>query len=242
MGKNKKLSLQVYVNEEFGDIRAVMIDDEPWLVAVDVCNALEIGNPSQALTRLKNNEKMTITNNEGHSGKRGGAQKLNLVNEPGLYRLIFTSRKAEAEKFQNWVYHEVLPSIRKTGAYVADKDYQKFLQVQQNYLKARHDETDTIKVFIEYARHQGCSINDGFFYGLLSKWVNLGVGLPERGGRDKADIPQKSAITLLEGTVIKNILINGMADKLHWTQTWAKVQQQINLFLEVTFQIPKLLG
>ena len=238
MSKKKNLSLQVYVNEEFGEIRTAGTWENPLFCLADICRALEIGNPSDVKKRLEDG----VVSIEVITDSLGRKQKAAFVNEDGLYDVILDSRKPEAKKFRKWITAEVLPSIRKTGAYVADKDYQKFLQVQQNYLKARHDETDTIKVFIEYARHQGCSMNDGFFYGLLSKWVNLGVGLPERGGRDKADIPQKSAITLLEGTVIINILVNGMADKLHWTQTWAKVQQQINLFLEVTFQNPKLLG
>ncbi len=93
---------------------------EPWFVAVDVCAALAIGNPSDAVRRLDDDEKMTLDTTEGHSGQRGGAQTLNVVSEPGLYSLILTSRKQEAKRFKRWVTHEVLPQIRKTGAYAVD--------------------------------------------------------------------------------------------------------------------------
>lgn len=99
----------------------IIVDDhgEPWFVAVDVCSALAISNPSDALKRLDDDEKMTLDTTEGHSGQRGGAQALNVVNESGLYSLILTSRKPEAKRFKRWVTHEVLPSIRKSGFYAA---------------------------------------------------------------------------------------------------------------------------
>lgn len=99
------------------DVRCVMRDDQPWFVAADVCAALEHGNVSQALSRLDEDEKMTLTIDEGHSGQRGGAQFLNIVSEPGLYSLVLTSRKPEAKRFKRWITHEVLPALRKTGEY-----------------------------------------------------------------------------------------------------------------------------
>lgn len=96
-------------------------DGAPWWVAVDVCKVLEIGNPSQALSRLDEDEKSqavdpdTIISNEG----TGINNLLNLVNEPGLYALILGSRKPEAKAFKRWVTHEVLPQIRKTGGYAS---------------------------------------------------------------------------------------------------------------------------
>jgi hypothetical protein len=87
-----------------------MIEDEPWFVAVDVCNALSIGNPSDAIKSLDDDE-VTLGTIEGSH------RATNLINESGLYSLIFKSRKAEAKKFKRWVTHEVLPAIRKTGSY-----------------------------------------------------------------------------------------------------------------------------
>lgn len=198
-------------------------------------------SPSDVMKRLKNSEKMTLDIIEGHSGKRGGAQKLNLVNEPGLYRLIFTSRKAEAEKFQDWVYHEVLPSIRKTGVYSNDKAYQKWLETREHGKISRKQETSAIKIFIEYAKSQGCTWEDWYFYSTISIWANIGAGLPKKNGRDNATVHQLNIIDLLEGTVIRKVLIDGIANGLHYTQIWAKTQQQIDMFLKITFQEPELL-
>ncbi len=101
----------------------VIVDEhgEPWFVAVDVCRCLGLDQVSRALSRLDDDEKTTITISTGliEQGVSDNAPgtSLNLVNEPGLYALILTSRKSEAKAFKRWVTHEVLPSIRKTGSY-----------------------------------------------------------------------------------------------------------------------------
>jgi len=97
------------------EVRLIDRDGVPWWVLVDVCRVLEIGNPSQAATRLDDDEKTTLTNNEGHAGN--GAQTFIIINESGLYSLILTSRKPAAKRFKKWVTSEVLPLIRRTGAY-----------------------------------------------------------------------------------------------------------------------------
>jgi prophage antirepressor-like protein len=95
--------------------------DEPLFVAADVCRILELTNPTEALRGLDDDEKMTLSNAEGHSGQRGGAQSYNCLTESGLYALIFTSRKPQAKEFRRWVTHEVLPTLRKTGSYSKPK-------------------------------------------------------------------------------------------------------------------------
>lgn len=94
-------------------VRVVMVDGEPWFVAADVCAALTIGNTAMALERLDDDEKGVSS-----IDTLGGMQQMAIVNEPGLYTLILGSRKPEAKRFKRWLTHEVLPSIRKTGAYV----------------------------------------------------------------------------------------------------------------------------
>jgi prophage antirepressor-like protein len=94
------------------DIRVVIHNDGPWFVAKDVCEALEISNNRDALSNLDEDEKGVVI-----TDTPGGPQEVLCVNEPGLYRLIARSRKPEAKTFQRWVYHEVLPAIRKTGRY-----------------------------------------------------------------------------------------------------------------------------
>ena len=98
-------------------VRVLDREGFPWFVLADVCRVLEIGNPSEASKRLDADEKMTLSNIEGHSGRRGGPQALTIINESGLYSLVLTSRKAAAKRFKKWVTAEVLPTIRKTGAY-----------------------------------------------------------------------------------------------------------------------------
>lgn len=92
----------------------VITDDQgvTWFVAADVCAVLDLGNHHQALTRLDDDEKSTTS-----IPTTGGAQWLTTVNEPGLYSLIFGSRKPEAKRFKRWVTHEVLPAIRRDGSY-----------------------------------------------------------------------------------------------------------------------------
>lgn len=105
--------IQKFVNEEFGIIRTVSIDNEPWFVAKDVCDVLEIGNPSQALSRLEEDEKNTIILNEGI-----GNPNKTIISESGFYTLVLSSRKKIAKPFRLWVTREVLPQIRQTGGYI----------------------------------------------------------------------------------------------------------------------------
>ena len=93
-------------------LRTVMRDGEPWFIAADVCEALDIGNNRQAVARLDDDEKGVTT-----TDTPSGEQQMTIINESGLYSLILTSRKPEAKKFKKWVTSEVLPTIRKTGHY-----------------------------------------------------------------------------------------------------------------------------
>ena len=113
--------LQVFQDDHFGKIRTMMIDGKPWFFAVDVCDALEIKNPTNALRTLAGDEKMTLHTKKGQPGTRGGAQQYRVVSEPGLYALVSKSRKPEAAAFQRWIHHSVLPSIREHGIYVTDE-------------------------------------------------------------------------------------------------------------------------
>lgn len=106
-------NLQVFNSEEFGNVRTVIVNNGPMFCLIDVCRALEIGNVSQLKTRL--NQGGVIINEVIDS--LGRKQKATFINESNLYKTIFQSRKASAERFTDWVTSEVLPSIRKTGNY-----------------------------------------------------------------------------------------------------------------------------
>ncbi len=110
------MNLQTFDFNE-APVRVMLRDEEPWFVAADVCRVLDLSNPTMACDGLDEDERMTLSNTEGHSGQRGGAQSFNVISESGLYALIFKSRKPEARKFRKWVTAEVLPALRKTGRY-----------------------------------------------------------------------------------------------------------------------------
>ena len=106
---------QVFTSEEFGTIRAMRGENgEPWFVAKDVCDALELSNVTVALQRLDDDERAKF-----NLGRQGDT---NVVNEAGLYTLILGSKKKEAHAFKRWVTHEVLPAIRKDGGYMVSRD------------------------------------------------------------------------------------------------------------------------
>lgn len=105
-------NIQVFSNDSFGEIRTVQQGEDILFVAADVCRALEIKNARDAINRLDDDEKGVVL-----TDTLGGKQKVNAVNEYGLYNLVLSSRKPEAKAFKRWITHEVLPSIRKTGSY-----------------------------------------------------------------------------------------------------------------------------
>ena len=105
--------LQVFNNDEFGSIRTVTIENEPWFVGKDVAGVLGYTNPSKALSDHVDTEDKLNNETLLSLGQRGGW----LINESGLYSLILSSKLPKAKKFKHWVTSEVLPAIRKTGSY-----------------------------------------------------------------------------------------------------------------------------
>jgi len=96
-------------------VRAVKRGDEPWFVGKDVCHVLDITKHHQALNRLDEDERGTCT-----VDTPGGPQEVVIISEPGVFRLVFTSRKEEAERFKRWLAHEVLPALRRNGRFDMD--------------------------------------------------------------------------------------------------------------------------
>lgn len=111
--------LQLFNNDEFGEVRALEIDGNAWFVAADVCRVLGLTNPTVALASLDEDERSKF-----NLGRQGDA---NIVNESGLYALVLRSRKPFAKKFRKWLTSEVAPSIRKHGAYMTPETIEKVL-------------------------------------------------------------------------------------------------------------------
>lgn len=111
------MELQIFKNEQFGEVRTATIDNQIYFNLNDCCQILDLSNPRKTIERL-NKDGVTTSDIIDSLGR---TQQANFINEANLYKLVFQSRKPEAEKFADWVTSEVLPSIRKHGAYMTDQ-------------------------------------------------------------------------------------------------------------------------
>ena len=124
--------LQIFSNEEFGEIRTVTIDEEPWFVGKDVATALGYADAFGALKKHVMDEDKLVCQIDSAGQKRDAT----VINESGLYALIFGSKLKSAKRFKHWVTSEVLPSIRKHGAYINDQDELSPAEIMARGLKA----------------------------------------------------------------------------------------------------------
>lgn len=108
-------AIKIFENNEFGKVRIIMIDGEPYFVGRDVAKILGYANPNDALAKRVDEEDKGVAKCD----TLGGSQDLTVINESGLYSLILSSKLPSAKKFKHWITSEVLPSIRKTGRYEA---------------------------------------------------------------------------------------------------------------------------
>lgn len=106
-------AMKVFETEDHENFRVIDRNGEPWFILNEVCKKLEIANPSDAASRLDDDEKSAL----GIADPHGRMQRTNIINEPGLYSIILRSNKPEAKRFKKWITSEVLPTIRKTGGY-----------------------------------------------------------------------------------------------------------------------------
>ena len=114
--------ITVFENEEFGAVRTVSIDGEPWFVANDVFRVLAVKNTKDALHTLDDDEKSGVDIIDPH----GRIQRTNCISESGLYSIVLRSRKSEARAFRRWITHEVIPAIRRHGMYATTPMLRKF--------------------------------------------------------------------------------------------------------------------
>ena len=136
--------LKIFNNEEFGEIRTVVVNEEPMFCLTDICKALEMSNPTMVAQRLDDDERTKLD-----LGRQG---ETNFITESGLYAVILRSDKPNAKKFRKWVTSEVLPSIRKNGGYIAgqenmtdDELMAKALMVAQNKIAERDKQIERMK-------------------------------------------------------------------------------------------------
>ena len=112
--------IEIFKNEELGEIRTLLINGEPWFIAMDISDKLGYSETSVMLRRLEDDEMKKIEATE-MVGANSKARLITVINESGLYNCIFGSKLESAKKFRKWVFHEVLPSIRKHGMYITEE-------------------------------------------------------------------------------------------------------------------------
>lgn len=148
--------VQVFNAPQGSILRTVIKDGEPWFVASDVCQILDIGNASLAVNGRADREDGGIdTDDRGIAtvNTPSGEQQMLIVSEFGFYSLVFKSRKPEAKKFKRWVTHEVIPSIRKTGSYTAAPAFQ-VPQTLSEALRLAADLSDKVEAQAAQIEHQ----------------------------------------------------------------------------------------
>lgn len=143
-------------NQNRTPIRVQVINNEPWFVAKDVCDVLEISNNRDAVSRLDDDEKATSV-----LPTQFGAKDMWLINESGLYSLIFQSRKPEAKAFRKWVTSEVLPAIRKKGYYGVYKEKSDYIDAQDTPFERKIYNDSEVRC-IEIEGQEWMSISDFF--------------------------------------------------------------------------------
>lgn len=173
--------LKIFENKEFGEIRTVIKDGEPWFVGRDVADILGYADPNKAIAMHVDEDDKLNDKTSSSLGQRGGW----LINESGLYSLIISSKLPNAKKFKKWVTSEILPSIRKNGGYIAgqetmsdDELMARALQVAQNKILERDKQIETMKpkaIFADAVAASHTSILIGDLAKLISQnGVNIG--------------------------------------------------------------------
>lgn len=175
-------NLKIFENKEFGEIRTVIKDGEPWFVGKDVTKILGYERPTKAILDHVDGEDLDAVPIQDSIGRM---QNTPVVNESGLYSLILSSKLPNAKKFKKWVTSEVLPSIRKNGGYIAgqetmsdDELMARALQVAQNKILERDKQIETMKpkaIFADAVAASHTSILIGDLAKLISQnGVNIG--------------------------------------------------------------------
>ena len=211
-----------FISETFGTVRGVYHDGQSWLAAKDVCKCLGLKNVGQAVSRLEADE---LTSFKMMSG--GQHREMFFVNEPGLYRLVFSSRKPEAREFQNWVFKEVLPALRHEGEY-----HMAWVQARAEGKETRLSLTDTIKIFCEYLDKRGELDRPlGTWIIIFTRLVNRTLGIESR--RDELTEEQLDTVNLWE-RIIAHTLEHGMAAGKGHHDIWVACKEKLDAWWQLT--------
>ena len=144
--------IKVFENTEFGSVRGIEINGEPWLVGKDVAKILGYSNTRDAISKHVDDEDKGVAKCD----TLGGVQDLTIINESGLYSLILSSKLPKAKGFKHWVTSEVLPSIRKTGSYSVQQKVDSYM-IEDSIARAKRwieeeEERRTLKLTVEHQK------------------------------------------------------------------------------------------
>lgn len=178
--------IRIFENEEFGKIRTIIKDGAPWFVLADVCKILEISNSRMVANRLDDEDLMSVKLTSG-----GQHRDMTAISESGLYDAILRSDKPQAKPFRKWVTSEILPTIRKTGGYVANEDmfienylpfldepYQNLFRLQMIAINKLNDRIRHDEPLVEFANQVANTENliDMNAMAKLAKNKNIPIG------------------------------------------------------------------
>lgn len=144
--------IQIFNNPEFGEIRTMIIDDEPWFVSKDISDKLGYAKPANMVKLVDDDDKRNVRSSDLEPSSKGTVYQVSMINESGLYAAIFGSKQENAKKFKKWVTSEVLPTIRKTGSYGQKRlpmTIPEQIQIIAQGYGELHEEVKTIKKDLE---------------------------------------------------------------------------------------------
>ena len=208
---NTNNALINFSNAEFGNVRAMLIEGEPWFVGKDVATALGYKKPADAVRKHVPAKYKGVFKTE----TPGGKQDVTFIKEAGLYKLVMRSELESAEKFSDWVCEDVLPSIRKTGSYSVQDD-PRWTQTRQNTKISHKPFTAAIKLMIDYLKQFGEIHKEGYVYGHITNIVQNACGII-KGQRDGATVANLNKCDMCQNMVaglILNIIALGKAKSL----------------------------
>ena len=192
-----------FSNAEFGNVRAILIEGEPWFVGKDVAKALGYVNHRGALQKHVDDE-----DKQGYRISTHGSEAT-LINESGMYALIFGSKLDSAKQFKRWVTHDVLPSIRKTGSYSVQDD-PRWAQTRQNTKISHKPFTAAIDLMYGYLDGRGAKLPEKrIVFGKITNIVQNACGII-KGQRDSSPVASLNKCDQCQN-MVANLILNIIA-------------------------------
>lgn len=224
--QNENNAVEVFTNNEFGEVRTVMINEEPWFVGKDVAIALGYANARDAIATHVDDEDRVQGDGVAIRDSIGREQHPVVINESGVYALVFGSKLDSAKRFKHWITSEVLPSLRKHGAYMTPQTLHECLQdprAMANILNALADEQDKNRKLTAIIEDQKPKVEFADYIAASENAIEMG---------DFSKLAQKNGITLGRNNLFKKLRELGilMSDNVPYQQYmnagWFEVVEQ----------------